>query len=350
MKTNFIRIRLPGRAGLISRFLRMLMPADGAGKRTTLRLDGTWDIAEGSMDAIPRAFDRRVPVPGLADLAEPAFLDVGVKSDRRQAFWYRTRFSLKGPVPPTALLKVHKARYGTKVYLNGRVVGESLPNFTPSYHDVREGLKPDGQPNELIIRVGAFRDANPPSVASGWDFELTRYVPGIYDSVDLILTGSTRVDNIQTVPDVAGRSVRVVAELRNGGRCAATVTPTFAIRERASGKQVAATSGQQVTLAAGREQDRRGHAGPARLPALDPGIAVPVRSLRRPRATTSWSCVSGCAPSASTPGPATRCSTASPISCEGTNLSLYRFMEDPNVGTYPGASPGSARSPGTARP
>ena len=70
--------------------------------RTVLRLDGTWDVAEGSMDVVPAAFGRRVPVPGMADLAEPPFADVGVKSDRRQAFWYRTTFSLPGAVPPTA--------------------------------------------------------------------------------------------------------------------------------------------------------------------------------------------------------------------------------------------------------
>jgi hypothetical protein len=44
--------------------------------------------------------------------------EVGKKSSLRQAFWYHRMFSVDGPVPVVAILKIHKARYGTKVYLN----------------------------------------------------------------------------------------------------------------------------------------------------------------------------------------------------------------------------------------
>ena len=36
-----------------------------AGKRNTISLDGTWQVAEGTMDQMPRAFEHTVPVPGL---------------------------------------------------------------------------------------------------------------------------------------------------------------------------------------------------------------------------------------------------------------------------------------------
>ena len=131
--------------------------ADGA-TRQSLSLDGVWQVAEGKMDQMPTVFDRTVPVPGLVDMATPPFESPGatVSADdrgkpwlrpadpRREAFWYRRTFKLDGPVPAVALLKVHKARYGTKVFLNGKPVGEHWPCFTPGWFDVRPFLKGDG--------------------------------------------------------------------------------------------------------------------------------------------------------------------------------------------------------------
>ena len=44
------------------------------------------------MDAMPPVFDHEVPVPGLVDLATPAFVEVGnaKSAGHRQAFWYRS--------------------------------------------------------------------------------------------------------------------------------------------------------------------------------------------------------------------------------------------------------------------
>ncbi len=184
--------------------------------RRVVRLDGAWQIAQGSMDRIPEAFTHRVPVPGLVDMATPAFDEVGKKSPKREAFWYRRTFSIDGPVPPVAILKIHKAKFGTKVFLNGDVVGEHLPCFTPALLDVKPLLNGEGRENELIVRVGADRESVPPDRPAGWDFEKYLFIPGIYDSVDLILTGVPYLSNVQTVPDIDARTVRVVAEVRSG--------------------------------------------------------------------------------------------------------------------------------------
>ncbi len=158
--------------------------------RRTISLDGSWQIAEGPMERMPAAFDRTVPVPGLVDMARPPFVEVGTpkSKEHRQAFWYRRTFRIDGPLPAVARLKVHKACYGVAVYLNGRFVGEHLPCFTPYVLDVRKHLRGDGQTNELVIRVGGYRDAVPRTIPDGWDFEKVRYIPGIYDSVELILS------------------------------------------------------------------------------------------------------------------------------------------------------------------
>jgi hypothetical protein len=216
-----------------------LAALDPVAPRQVVCLNGTWEIEQGSTQSQPPAFSHTVVVPGLIDMAKPAFVDVGKKSPLRQAFWYRHTFRLDGPVPTVAVLKIHKAKYGTKVFLNGRVVGEHLPCFTPGLMNVKPYLKGDGQPNELIIRVGADRESLPEGMPTGWDFEKYRYLPGIYDSVELILTRAPYVVNVQTVPDVAHKLVQVVAEIQSGSEpCDYTVN--LQVNEAASGKQAGA--------------------------------------------------------------------------------------------------------------
>jgi len=189
--------------------------AGDSGSRQIISLNGVWEIAEGEMDSVPGSFGHKVPVPGLVDMAEPSFEEVGKKSPRRQAFWYRRTFTVEGQIPAVAILKIHKAKYGTKVFLNGKVVGEHLPCFTPALLDVKKFLKGSGRQNELTIRVGADRECLPEGMPSGWDFEKYLYIPGIYDSVELILTGAPYISHIQVVPQLEDNSVRVESLIQN---------------------------------------------------------------------------------------------------------------------------------------
>jgi len=205
--------------------------------RTVVSLNGTWQIAEGSLDERPQAFGATVPVPGLVDMARPAFPEVGTpkSGQHRKAFWYRREFSLERPVGAVARLKIHKAKYGTKVWLNGKLVGEHLPCFTPAEIDVRALLKGPGGRNELVIRVGAHRDVLPKGMPDGFDFEKIRYIPGIYDGVELILSGTPRVANVQAAPDLEAKAVRIVASIDGAGATADSKI-TCRVREAATGK------------------------------------------------------------------------------------------------------------------
>jgi beta-galactosidase len=226
----------------------------GAGEinpRNVVDLNGTWEVAEGAMDAAPQRFGHTVPVPGLIDMAEPAFAEVGKKSERREAFWYRRTFTIEGAVPEVARLKIGKAKYGTKVWLNGQLVGEHLPCFTAALMDVKAHLKGDGQANELIVRVAADRESRPTDVPSGWDFEKYLYIPGIYDSVELILTGEPYIRNVQTVPDIENKRVRVVAELWSSHERSCAVSCTVSLKTQ-PGFTAGSVSRTNVPLAAGQ--------------------------------------------------------------------------------------------------
>ena len=214
-------------------------------KRNTISLNGNWEIAEGTRDAIPKSFDHTVRVPGLVSLAVPEFKNVGPKvKDRgsmsqsdplREAFWYRRTFTVAGSIPAVATIKISKAMFGTRVFLNGKDLGDHLPCFTPGLFDVKGALK-EGS-NEIIVRVGSSRDALPPSIPSGFDFEKEHYIPGIYDDVQLILSGTPNIVLAQTVPDIINKKVRVQINLENSGD-AKTSKITFTVKEAKSQKVV----------------------------------------------------------------------------------------------------------------
>ena len=135
--------------------------------RRVISLDGNWQIAEGTLAEQPRTFERRVPVPGLVDMATPPFIAPGPRvtdpdamtepDPRREAFWYRRTFFITNEIPAVVRLKIGKAMFGTRVFLNGKLIGDHFPCFTPGYFDVLDALR-QGE-NELIIRIGAERAA-----------------------------------------------------------------------------------------------------------------------------------------------------------------------------------------------
>lgn len=222
--------------------------------RNTISLDGNWQIAEGSMDTIPKSFDHTVPVPGLVSLSMPAFKNVGPKvNDRssvsqsdplRAAFWYRRTFEVNGKIPAVALLKISKAMFGTEVFLNGIDLGEHYPCFTPGYFDAKKAVK-EGL-NEILIRAGSSPDAVPLSIPRGFDFEKEHYIPGIYDDVKLILSGSPHIVRVQTVPDILNKQLRLQIDLQNFGEVK-TSELTFYIKENKS-KKLAGTFKKEIKL------------------------------------------------------------------------------------------------------
>ena len=66
--------------------------------RTTLSLNGIWQIAESvSTNDVPTAFDHTVVVPGLVNLAKPAFPDVGLFASREYLRRFGRNYQWGGP-------------------------------------------------------------------------------------------------------------------------------------------------------------------------------------------------------------------------------------------------------------
>jgi beta-galactosidase len=220
------------------------------GPRTVLSLDGVWQVAEGGMDVEPASFGHTVPVPGLMDLAEPAFGEVGVASARRQAFWYQRTFTVPGPARPTAWLKINKAQFGTKVWLNGVELGEHFGCCTPGHLDVAGALRYGAQ-NTLVVRVGAFKTDVPAWVPTNTDYEEGKWIPGIYDSVSLTLAGNPAIARVQVAPEIATSSALVQVALDCRGAEARRVQLRVSAREWRSGAPAGAAVESAVAVAPG---------------------------------------------------------------------------------------------------
>jgi hypothetical protein len=142
--------------------------------------------------------------------------------------------------------------FGTKVYLNGKEVGESQLNFTPLYFTVTPFLKGNGEENELVVRVGAHISAVPDSVVSGGDPERHRYPPGIYDHVQLILSGDPYLLRTQVVPDITGKRVQVVIDFAAEKAVGQIPGLSAAVYDHQTGKKVGSAAIRSGTIAPGR--------------------------------------------------------------------------------------------------
>ena len=315
--------------------------------RRTVSLDGIWQIAEGQTDQRPSQFDRKVPVPGLVDLAQPAFAPDSFINKKRKfgaedaelagrSFWYRREFTLEKDVPAVATLLVRKAAFGSTVYINGIKVGESVACFTANRYDVRAALRGGGAVNELVIRVGASRASLPPTVPSGWDVEKKRFIPGLFDSIELALSGTPDIVNVQAAPDIKKHLVRVHAQVRNAG-AAAMANLKFLVREAKSRKVVGdATAAGEIASGAEKTFEVNVPIAACRLwSPEDPFLYTLEVSTGADTLETRF----GMREFRFEPRHGDQAGRAylngKPYFLRGSNVTLYRFFEDPDRGELP---------------
>ncbi len=229
--------------GLSLYLVLSLCAAHGRAERVTMSLDGTWAIADSrEPGAIPARFDHTVAVPGLVNQARPRFADVdhyetheyvftmaryGVlpatekvagnarTRQTRNFFWYERTFTPTAR-KQVALLTVHKAQFGTAVWLNGQKIGEHLGCFTAGHFDLSRAIQWN-KPNRLLVRIGAHPGALPESVPAGSDGEKAGWTPGIYDRVELLLSDHPVIETVQVAPRIQAGEILVETRLKNFG-------------------------------------------------------------------------------------------------------------------------------------
>ena len=253
-------------------------------QRTTLSLDGSWQIGDSvNPEPRPASFSHKAPVPGLAHSAAAAFADVdkfdsrefidasirekklpesarvenaGITRQTRNYFWYRTTFRAPAARRQSAILKVNKAQWGTAVWINGRFAGDHLGCFSAGYFDLTPGIS-WGAENELVIRVGAHPAVIPAWAPAGTDFEKYQWTPGIYDSVSVAFADNPIIESVQAAPRLAESAVVIETVVRNLSNQPATVRLTHAVHEWKSSVQAGRSEPAIATLAAGERRTLR---------------------------------------------------------------------------------------------
>jgi len=340
------------------------LPAQTSSRhRTTLSLDGQWDVADSVTGTeVPATFTHRVPVPGLTHSALPAFPEVdeyqsrqllsnlvrqgrypaaefaklgdarGISHQKRNYFWYRTTFTAPAK-NAVALLTVGKAQFSMVAYLNGERIGEHDPCFTSATFNVTKAIKWNAS-NELIIRIGAHPGVLPPNVSEGTDFEKNRWTPGIYDRVSLAVMGDPVISNVQAAPKLETSSVLVQTELHNFSDHAVTTRLRQQVLPWKSQRPAAVPGTTTVTIPANGTKT------------VQQTIAVPHAHLWTPNDPFLYQVVS------TTPGDDTTTRfgmrefhfdtitqraylNGKPYFLRGSNITLHRFFEDPDSGTLP---------------
>lgn len=261
--------------------LQAMLLAPIRAERTTVSLDGRWRIEDGrSATEIPATFAHTVQVPGLVNLAKPAFPKVDAFYSREQLanrirsklspsewltnywqgkvdqdrdyFWYEKTFRAEA-ARAVALLKIGKAQFGTAVWLNGQKLGEYAGCFTASYFTLDQAIRWNGE-NTLVIRIGAHPAVLPDTYPTGSDFEKIKWTPGIYDSVSLIFCDNPVFETIQVAPRIATSEIVVQAKLKNHGAAPATASLAHTVKTWKGSKKVASSAPEAVTLQPGEEK------------------------------------------------------------------------------------------------
>jgi len=219
--------------------------------RRVYSLNGTWEVEESLDETPPRNFSHTAPVPGFLSLAEPPFGRVGRLSRERNYFWYRTTFDSHDQPRDYAELVIHKARFGVSVWLNGNDLGKYDGAFTAARFRVDKAMK-WGETNTLLVRVGAWRTGVPIDEPASQDIEKKTWFPGIWDDVELIVSGTPHIVRTKIEPNIDTGVVKVLTTLRNDGEAARTVTIRTGATDPA-GSSASSTGDTVIELAAGGE-------------------------------------------------------------------------------------------------
>jgi len=247
--------------------------------RIVVPLDGQWQVEEGvAPDAVPRSFSHEVAVPGLTNQARPAFPDVdqydtheyvvtmnrykvepplepcealGRTPQKRNYFWYSRTFTAPAR-KDRATLVVHKAQFGTAVWLNGMPVGAHSGCFTAGRFDVTAAMKWQQQ-NRLVIRIGAHPGAMPSWAFWGSDGEKGPWTPAIYDRVELLLADNPAIESVQVAPKIGSSEILVQTRIKNDGT-ARDVNLIQQVKTWKGQQPAGLPISQTVSLAAGQEK------------------------------------------------------------------------------------------------
>jgi hypothetical protein len=179
-----------------------------------INLNGLWDYAIRPKDEQrPGKADGKILVPFPVESALSGVMKA-VKPDQR--LWYRRTFALPGSQGGKRwLLHFGAVDWEATVGVNGKIVGQHRGGYDPFTIDITDALVPEPV-QELVVSVWDPTDQGSQprgkQVLKPGGIMYTANT-GIWQTVWLEPVPETRIDALETVPDVDGGEVRVTARL-----------------------------------------------------------------------------------------------------------------------------------------
>ena len=227
--------------------LLLLFAGMTAFANTSISLGGHWLV---SLDEKSDSWSM-CPVPGIAAQAEPGLLPEmhHFASDvTYDCVWYKKTFDLESDARKAFLLL--RAKYGATVWLNGKEVGASKAcTYSHVRFDLTDVICFKGS-NELVVRVGSWREASFPSKENKSEWWRTSRCPGIIDDVLIELCGSVVCDKLEVLPDVAAGSILVRGNLGNCAETPLRLRPVVTVRD-AMGRKIIRRRLKRIDMATG---------------------------------------------------------------------------------------------------
>lgn len=243
--------------------------SDDAWAPHTQYLHGEWEILPEHADQElfrPAVAGKlrwgKVPVPGLWSHARgiPDYQDWRRWQQVRYV-WYRRQFEVPEETQyRRAVLRLAAVRWGSKLWVNGKYVGEHLGAFGVNDFDVTELLKV-GETNEMVMRLVGWpalprsekrkQPLIPPgSAPHGWGMKSG----GIAEFIALHYFSEAYIRSARIVAAPATGNVQVRARFRNYGQHYGLISARLEVMR--AGKVVASASrdvGRQISLPAKHE-------------------------------------------------------------------------------------------------
>ena len=171
------------------------------------------------------------------------------------------------------------------------------------------------------------------------DGEKSKYIAGIFDSVQLVLTGTPNLVHIQAAPNITLSKVHVQALVHNGGTDSSTPVK-FIVKEKRSGTVVGTVTIPDVHVPSATDQT------------VDAEIPIPHCHLWSPEdpflyrlevatSADNIACAFGMREFHFDPASGHAFLNGKPYFMRGSNTTVYRFFEDSGRGIFHGMSIGS---------
>ncbi|HEX8236581.1 MAG TPA: glycoside hydrolase family 2 TIM barrel-domain containing protein [Abditibacteriaceae bacterium] len=217
----------PVAGGLMTRWARDVSPQNTHSeyprpqmkRRAWSNLNGLWEYSIQAKDAQePAAYEGKILVPFPV---ESALSGVKKRVSNEQQLWYRRRFEVPAAWNgQRTILHFGAVDWHSRVFVNGRMVGEHQGGYDRFSFDITNALKPRG-PQELVVSVFDPTDkAEQPRGKQVSNPSGIYYTPvtGIWQTVWLEPVPSvSRITNLVTTPDTNLNALRLTVRAAGAG-------------------------------------------------------------------------------------------------------------------------------------